>query len=861
MINFEYGNFLVYSAGAYVLLVLLCVFLSFSKRLAFLSSLLKVTTIFLLAVSLAKPYWESKKTSSKAYVLLDVSDSNDEAQMQEELEKIQSLQSAGIELNYLPFAAKSEASLVNAGSVQSYRNTKLAWSKLDIGQTNLQKAFESIENQETGSVILLSDGYQTQGDIGSVLPGLKQSGFKVFPFVPNENGNQKRNLKISNLYAPLIAKQGKSVAVKVSIENSTAALESGKLELKHGDKVLFSKNVNVGNGREDVFEAQSDPSEEGIKEITAVFKPDNKSYATSSQTIYLSGEKGEKVLLLSGSTDDQRFLKPVLEAQSYQLKALLAGEGDSLVGELKDYSSVIFNNIPLNQVPRNIAAGIESYVQNGGSFIMVGGNKSFGLGGYINSSIENVLPVSLLPPQKEEKRLNVAVQLLIDKSRSMADGGRIDFAKEAAIEVVDNLKDDDYIGVMGFDVNPFVVIRLAKLNQVRSEATRRIGLLYPNKGTSVVAAIDEGRRDLLRASAGRKHMLILTDGEITDAPKHYYFEMIRQVRLLGITVSTVMLGSEGDESMLKEMANLGGGAFYRTNDARSLPKIFISDLKVASGERTLKEDSEYYVRVGPAGVLSTKIENYPKLRGYVQTKAKARANTELVAYSDTKADPLLASWSFGKGKSIAFTSDANGRWSQSWIDWARFQTFWSNLVDSLRTQGSDAGEQVRFDLKTFYENAFLNFDLSVFSEMERAAIDAEIVLPDNSRRDITLKSTAPGRYIYQLENPKAGKYEFRAKLGAKALTPVAFNLSGELLGEIKGQGFNVPLLRNLADSSGGKFNPLPEDLKRLEYVTLNKKDLSQIFLIAALLLFLLEILWREVLSFRFRRFGLALGKS
>src|SRR5205085_1609053 len=150
-----------------------------------------------------------------------------------------------------------------------------------------------------------------------------------------------------------------------------------------------------------------------------------------------------------------------------------------------------------------------------------------------------------------EKRLNLAVQLLIDKSKSMAEGNKINFAKEAAVKIVDNLKDEDYIGVLGFDTNPFVVIRLSQVASVRTEAERRISLLYPNKGTSLVASLDEARRDLVRVSAGRKHMLILTDGEITDAPKQYYYELVKQIRLLGITISTVMVGSEGDESMLK----------------------------------------------------------------------------------------------------------------------------------------------------------------------------------------------------------------------------------------------------------------------------------------------------------------------
>ena len=60
---------------------------------------------------------------------------------------------------------------------------------------------------------------------------------------------------------------------------------------------------------------------------------------------------------------------------------------------------------------------------------------------------------------------------------------------------------------------------------------------------------------------------------------------------------------------------------------------------------------------------STDIDAFPPLRGYVETKPRERANLELVVMTEGKAHPLLASWHYGKGRSLAFTSDANGRWS------------------------------------------------------------------------------------------------------------------------------------------------------------------------------------------------------
>lgn len=806
--------------------------------------LLRTLTLGLLALSAAGPHLETKKFSNKAYVLVDISESNNEAVMQGSLDRLKEFESAGFSLNILPFAGAAGAPLQGTGL--DYAALKNDWANLDVGETNIEEALLSLQSHDAGSILLASDGFETKGGAARGAAVLKQAGYKIFSIVPESSHLAREEFGISNLYAPLIAQQGKSVMVKVSVANRTSSAESGTLELKHADNVILSKKVTIDSAREEIFTAESDPSMAGIREITAVFKPASRSFTETSRTIFLSGEKGDQVLLLSGANEDQRFLRPALESQAYQLKALLP-ENVAAAGELKEYSAVILNNIAANQLPRGMASNIEAYVEEGGSFIMIGGNRSFGLGGYINSAIETVLPVELLPPQKEEKRLNVAVQLLIDKSRSMADANRIDFAKEAAIEVVDNLKSDDFIGVMGFDVNPFVVIRLAPVSEARAEARRRIGLLYPNKGTSLVASIDEGRRDLMRAKAGRKHMLILTDGEITDAPRHYYFEMIKQVRLLGITVSTVMLGGEGDESMLREMANLGGGAFYRTRDARNLPKIFIADLKVASGERTLKEQSDYAVRRGPAGLLSTSIESYPSLAGYVQTKVKNRADLELVTYADNKAEPLLATWRYGKGKSAAFTSDANGRWSEKWIGWGRFQAFWSDILTSLRGDTGGTQAPIRFDLKNYYQNGALNLDLTVYSEAERPSLEAELFFPDKTSKVISLRSVAPGRYFAAIQEPTAGKYEFHGKFEERKFTPVAFNLSGELLGEIKGKGYNLPLLTNLSVTTGGKINPQVEDLTSLEYVTVKARDLSQLFIIAALVTFLLEILCREVL--------------
>src|SRR4029434_4923457 len=49
-------------------------------------------------------------------------------------------------------------------------------------------------------------------------------------------------------------------------------------------------------------------------------------------------------------------------------------------------------------------------------------------------------------------------------------------------------------------------------------------------------------------------------------------------------------------------------------------------------------------------------------------------------------DPLLATWRYGLGRSVAFTSDAKAKWGVLWVRWGAFNKFWSQVTRwTLRT--------------------------------------------------------------------------------------------------------------------------------------------------------------------------------
>jgi len=59
---------------------------------------------------------------------------------------------------------------------------------------------------------------------------------------------------------------------------------------------------------------------------------------------------------------------------------------------------------------------------------------------------------------------------------------------------------------------------------------------------------------------------------------------------------------------------------------------------------------------------------------------------ELLATADD--DPLVVVWRFGRGRSMAFTTDCGPHWAPPpFVEWPGYQRFWSNAVSWLTARG------------------------------------------------------------------------------------------------------------------------------------------------------------------------------
>lgn len=813
---------------------------------------LRTITIALLAAAFAAPTKVNDVKSEALLAVVDISDSVSDEAGEEVLRRARVLaQELNVPLSLLPFGREVAPS--PQSSSDNFKNLRRSWQQLDTGASNLEKSLQRASSFGSQAILVASDGYETEGGVENVFALGDTPRF--YPIAPSKGvaNLEAQAMSISQLTAPLVAPSQKSVDIRVSLQNSSTKERTGTLTVRHGARELMRYPVTVPAGKEELVVVTSDPTLEGLQEIQAELSwSDENGPHSSLRSIWLSSEKRDKVLLINGTPDDARLLPTILKNQAFTLESWTVGQSDSEIKSLGEYQAIILNNTPRNQLPSNFEQGIERYLTGGGRLVTIGGNRSFGLGGYIGSRMEPLFPVRLVPPTTEKKRLNVAVQLVIDKSRSMATDNRLDYAKEAAVQVVRNLKDDDYIGVIGFAEQPFIVQPMDLVGNVRDLVTDRVKRLFANLRTELFPALNDARRELLRVSAGRKHIIVLTDGRIPDAGE-VYLNLVRQLKPLGITLSTILVGAEGDDGFLNTLASMGGGKFYQDSDPRNLPSLFLTDVRVATGERTIKESSLLSVRPGPDAIELTDLREFPVLRGYVETLRREDAFTQLVVYGDQKASPLLASLPVGKGLSIAYTSDANGRWSSEWMRWTGIYEFWSDLLEKGTKNLSENKKRYSFDLRTWVERGDVLLGLTVFNEIQSESVTANITLPTGSEKSVSFTKEKPGYYTAKIQNGSAGKYQAALSIGGSPLPPVAWNLSGELFGERRYPSPNIALLNTVALNSGGKVNPSSDDILPHLKSSLASISYSPHCLALALLSLLIEMIVRLLLRRRTNR--------
>jgi putative glutamine amidotransferase len=311
-----------------------------------------------------------------------------------------------------------------------------------------------------------------------------------------------------------------------------------------------------------------------------------------------------------------------------------------------------------------------------------------------------------------------------------------------------------------------------------------------------------------------------------------------------ITVSAVAISSEADVRIMKRIAQYGGGLFHHVTDPSTLPRIVLEQLQDKTKDEPEKEGPWTPIQERGSELLAgLSVRTYPSVLGFMDTELKKTARQDLTILRSERRWPLLASWHYGKGKSIALTTDLEGRWSRNWIQWGGLQSFWGRLFDWLNPPEENLVPA--HDLRVSYSENRAVLDLSIYEDASANSQYRFLINGKSTKAQGSLVKLAPGHYQAVLPVSERGDYriDLTEERGGRRIPfpAVGYTLAYDLNSEVPRPEFNTRLLSRLAEATGGEINPRALQAQGPVAVTKTYAPIKQPFIILAFCLFLFEI--------------------
>ncbi len=712
-------------------------------------------------------------------------------------------------------------------------------------------------------IVLLSDGNENVGDLLEEAKAARTSNITI-DVVPlaYERGAE---IVFEQLRAPAYANIHEHVPLRLILRSDRATTgtilvyqrigqDEEKIDLDPTSDG-FGQRVQLSQGR-NAFTVRLPIKVARAHEFRARFLPDDKSadgIAQNNEARAFTNIEGPQTLLFIGTQRDRVDDEPLVDALLNE-KILVRWETAESVNlatsAIQDYAGIVLANVPADLFSAAQQRSLATYVRDlGGGLIMIGGDESFGAGGWQGSIVEDIMPVKF--DVDAIRKIPRGALAIVMHSCEMPQGNK--WGIEVAVAALKTISRLDYFGVVGWTfsgTNWEVKMQPASnkdaiINQIRKMQNGDM----PDFQSSMQLAYE----GLIQCKdAAQRHMIIISDGDASAPTRGLINKMVGH----RITCSTVSVFPHGGGiGTMKWIAKATKGRHYLLNkpgDEKRLPKIFVKEARIV--RRPLIRDEIFVPIVRPhlSDIMEGLDTSFPELGGYVVTTPRRVADVEMPLVTK-RGDPLLAHWRCGFGRTVAFTSGRWKHWGAQWPGWPGFSKLWAQTVRWSMQQGTAAD----FDVSTYIEGD--EGRIVVESMEDRGALGGlrqfvgRIVSPDGTARNLPIVQTGPGRFEARFKVDQKGTYLANLQTsGAPGGRPVVIR-SGVTLAyspEYKDLTNNTALLRQVADETNGRVLT-PQTPGETVFAhnlppTISRTPIWDKLLKLAVIVFLLDVAFRRI---------------
>jgi len=704
------------------------------------------------------------------------------------------------------------------------------------GETNIARAIQLttgiVDLNKATRIVLLTDGLETKGNMSEQLTKLIDTNISID--VVQLMNTVEADVSVKSFNTPQVAYAGEQQQLVTEIESTTAT--SGELYLYENDQLIHQETVQIEEGT-NVFTYRHIGKAEGLVKYEALIQITDDAIQENNKLTSVTMVQSTPRILIVSDREKGSPIATAIGTNSVDYDVIPSSELPSSLSSFLHYNAIIFDNIPGHLVGEEKMGVISQAVKNFGvGFMMMGGENSFGLGGYFKTPIEELLPVEMEVKGKQQLP-SLGLVLVLDRSGSMM-GPKIELAKEAAARSVELLRDGDTLGFIAFDDRPWEVIKTTPLED-KEKTVDTILSIPPGGGTEIYSSLELAYQNLEDLQLQRKHIILLTDGQSYTASS--YEDLIEGGKEKNITLSTVAIGSDADAILLEELSELGSGRFYSVLDETTIPSILSRETAMIS--RTYIEDNPFYPIVYSAeGWNDLFKEGVPQMNAYIGTTAKQTAT--VVAESE-KEDPILAEWQYGLGRTIAFTSDSTGAWTGDWVRWAE----WPNFLQTAISRMLPTYNEIAYDIRLDSQGSFIITDPT----NQAPLLDIAVVDESGEELDVQVDPISASKVRATIEaDPGLVFFRITGKDGTiyQAGQTIPYGDEYEL------HPPDEALLTQITERTGGAFLKEPKEaFREFTMKGKEKQSITTWLVLVSMLLFFIDITIRRFGWGFFQRIG------